>query len=130
MNKKRTILFFCILFVSQFSFSAKLCGKISGGTKWQGGVFSVVAQDGKTIATTPYLGVGNQGCTSSFLPGTYIIRFNGALDNKINFDGVYGCTTAPYVFGDTTLDVVFNQGFPPFNGNSFCSPKSPEPSRC
>lgn len=115
-----------VCFLNQVSFAAKLCGKISSETKWQGGVFSVINSSGQTIATTPYIIVGSQGCTDSFSPGTYLIRFNGGLENtKMNFsDEIYGCLTAPYVFDDTVLSVVFNQGFPPFNGNSFCYPAS------
>lgn len=124
MKRNQSILFMGIFLVSQFCFSAKLCGKISSETKWQGGVFSVVNQNGQTIATTPYIIVGGLGCTDSFSPGTYIIRFNGALENSNikGFDETYGCITAPYVFDDTVLNIVFNQGFPPFNGNSFCYP--------
>ena len=45
--------------------------------------FSVISAEGQSIATTPYIIVGNRGCTNSFLPGTYIIRFNGATVRHI-----------------------------------------------
>jgi hypothetical protein len=121
--KKHSIVILSLCFASQMSMAAKLCGKISDKTKWQGGVFSIIQPDGQTIATTPYITTGNQGCTDFFPSGTYIIRFNGALENTIKFsDDIYGCITAPYIFNDSTLSIVFNQGFPPFNGNSFCYP--------
>ena len=124
MKKRHIAVTLGLCLMGQFCFSAKLCGKISSETKWEGGVFSVINAEGQTIATTPYIIVGNQGCTDSFVPGTYIIRFNGALENNnIKFsDEIYGCITAPYVFNDTVLNIVFNQGNPPFNGNSFCYP--------
>lgn len=108
------------------SFSAKLCASISTGTGWDGGVFSVLTEDGYTIATTAFMATGTQGCTDSFLPGRYLVRFTGGMLNKtFSFgDAPYGCITGSYQFDDTVLNVVFNDGQPPFNGNSFCYPKS------
>lgn len=125
MKKQTVILGFLFCLLSQLSFSSKLCGIISGQTTWQGGVFSVIQDNGQTIATTPYILTGNQGCTNSFPPGNYIVRFNGVSDpSKITSTGnIYGCITEPYVFEDVVLNIVFNQGTPPFNGNSFCFPE-------
>lgn len=105
--------------------SAQLCAEISRETAWDGGVFSVIKEDGTTIATTPFTYTGGVGCTDSFSPGTYLIRFTGAnLGGKTLSDDLYGCMTAPYQFNDTILHIVFNQGLPPFNGNAFCNPRA------
>lgn len=122
--KKSWIVVLCFCLVGE-CFAAKLCGKVSRNTKWHGGVFSIIEESGRTIATTPYIVAGNQGCTDSFKPGTYLIRFNGALENNkpMMSEEIYGClTAAPYAFDETTLYIVFNEGTPPFNGNSFCTP--------
>jgi len=110
--------------VTNVGYSATLCGKISGDSHWSGGVFSVITNAGKTVATTNYIPSGEISCTEPFVAGKYIVRFSGAQDkNSVSFDGVYGCLTEPYIFTDTnTMTIVFNKGLPPFNGDPLCSP--------
>lgn len=113
-----------LLLIAFSCHASKLCGYVSHDTKWDGGVFSVIDLNGITIATTPYIPTGGKSCTDSFIPGQYIIRFNGVLQGKSNplADGLYGCITEVYNIPDTIFTIVFQQGNPPFNGNSFCAP--------
>lgn len=105
------------------SHSAKLCAQLSAGSGWDAGVFSVVDAAGVTIATTPFVASGSEGCTKEVDDGYYVIRFNGANKKLISYDGVYGCITSAFKFtGEGTVNVVFEEGNPPFNGNEFCKP--------
>ncbi len=115
------------LCVTSFAcFSSKLCGKISSTTTWDGGVFSVVSMDGRTVATTPFILSGNMGCSDSFEPGQYFVRFNGATGNQLFKlgDSLPGClTTDPYQFSDIEFTIVYNKGMPPFNQGKYCEAK-------
>ncbi len=105
-------------------FAAKVCAYISQESTWDGGVFSVIDQSGYTVATTSFVATGAQGCTDSFTPGNYIIRFNGVIGGKQArlSDGIFGCITDVYKINDTVFTIVFNQGNPPFNNNNHCYP--------
>ena len=119
------MVFLVILSINQVCFSATLCGVLSSDTRWTGGVFSVITETGQTIATTNVIAVGEQGCTQSFAPGTYLVRFTGIKGNEALTlaEGIYGCLTQSYVFEESSiLTVVFNHGRPPFDGNYFCDP--------
>jgi hypothetical protein len=109
---------------SSVGFSAVVCGYISGTSAWQGGVFSVIDGSGTTVATSSYVLTGEQGCTSEFAGGAYLIRFTGATGKTVPvFENVYGCLTSLYTVKDSdTMTVVFNDGTYPFNNSSFCSP--------
>lgn len=107
--------------------SAQLCGTISTPSLWDGGVFSVVDDKGQTVATTDFIIKGNAGCSNNFKSGRYFIRFNGGQQGKPTppYKNVFGCITAPFLFEEERMTVVFDQGRHPFNGNVFCRPSVP-----
>lgn len=125
MKKSHFIfLLLALIGTANLSFAASLCAKISAGSDWDGGVFSVINASGVTVMTTGFLSPGQDTCTQHFDEGEYIVRFTGFEAKKsMSYPGISGCMTGPYIFDSKDkVSMVFNDGAAPFNGDKNCSP--------